>query len=87
MGVSQETKNRIITWSRNSTTGYISENKQHKKMKTLIQKDTCAPMCLCYIYSIHTHTMEYYSAKKIWKFAICNHMDGLCECKLNVSEK
>ena len=65
MGVSQETKNRTTTGSSNSTIGYISENKQHKKMKTLIQKDTCTPICVCYTYSIHTHTMEYYSAKKI----------------------
>ena len=34
MAVSQKTKNRVTTWSGNSTPGYISEKQQQQKNKS-----------------------------------------------------
>ena len=54
--VPQKAKNRTITWSRNSTPGYVSE-----KTKTLIQEDTCTPMLI----------VELFTIAKIWKQSKC----------------
>ena len=57
MEVPQKTKNRTTIRSSNSTSGYI----YLKKMKTLIQKDTCTPM----------FTVALFTIAKIWvKYSI-----------------
>ena len=54
-----------------------------KKIKTLIQKDTCTPTFTPALFTIaniwkQMCGMEYYLAiKKEWNFSICSNMDGL----------
>ena len=45
------TKNGTTTWPSNSTPGHIS-GKKKKTTKTLIQKDTCTPMCIAALFKI-----------------------------------